>query len=99
MDISGINSISNVFNNNSVQKVSQNGGEGSFASLLKGAISEVNKSQIEGYNAMEGIATGKVANLQQAVQKIEEAELSLKLALEVKNKAIGSFKEIMAMQV
>ncbi len=99
MDISGINSISNVFNNNNVQKVSENSGENSFASLLKGAISEVNKSQVEGYNAMEGIATGKVANLQQAVQKIEEAELSLKLALEVKNKAMGSFKEIMAMQV
>ena len=99
MDISGINSISNVFNNNSVQKVSENSGDNSFASLLKGAISEVNNSQIEGYNAMEGIATGKVANLQQAVQKIEEAELSLKLALEVKNKAMGSFKEIMAMHV
>ena len=30
---------------------------------------------------MEGIASGKVTNLQEAVQKIEEAELSLKLAL------------------
>lgn len=98
MEISGINSISNVFNNG-VQKTSESSGDNSFASLLKGAISEVNKSQVEGYNAMEGIATGRVANLQQAVQKIEEAELSLKLALEVKNKAIGSFKEIMAMQV
>ena len=34
-------------------------------------------------------ATGNVKNLQEAVQKIEEAELSLKLALEVKNKAIN----------
>jgi flagellar hook-basal body complex protein FliE len=48
---------------------------------------------------MEGIATGKVKNLQEAVQKIEEAELSLKLALEVKNKAIGAYKEIMRMSV
>lgn len=99
MDISSVNGISNVFGNNSVQKTSQNNGGDTFASMLNSAISEVNQSQVEGYKAMEGIATGRVQNLQEAVQRIEEAELSLKLALEVKNKAMGSFKEIMAMQV
>ena len=48
---------------------------------------------------MEGIASGKVTNLQEAVQKIEEAELSLKLALEVKNKALNAYKEIMKMSI
>ena len=48
---------------------------------------------------MQGIATGKVTNLQEAVQRIEEAELSLKLALEVKNKAINAYKEITRMQI
>ena len=48
---------------------------------------------------MEEIATGKVENLQQAVQKIEEAELSLKLALEVKTKALNAYKEVMRMQI
>ncbi|WP_428027002.1 flagellar hook-basal body complex protein FliE [Arcobacter sp.] len=101
MDISGINGISNVFNKNDVQKIDQNNdntGE-SFASMLNSAIKEVNQTQVDGYQAMENIATGKVENLQEAVQKIEEAELSLKLALEVKNKAMGAFKQIMAMQV
>lgn len=101
MDISSINSLSSINQTNQLDQTKKSdliGGD-SFANILKGALSEVNKTQVEGYNAMEGIATGKVANLQQAVQKIEEAELSLKLALEVKNKAMGSFKEIMAMQV
>jgi flagellar hook-basal body complex protein FliE len=71
----------------------------SFANILKNAIGEVNQSQVKAYDAMEGIATGKVPNLQEAVQRIEEAELSLKLALEVKNKAINAYKEIMKMQV
>lgn len=70
----------------------------SFKDLLNGAINEVNDSQIEGYNSMKEIATGKVANLQEAVQKIE-AELSLKLGLEVKNKAINAYREIMRMQI
>lgn len=72
---------------------------GSFAAMLNQAMGELNDTQVQGYNAMQGIATGEVKNLQQAVQKIEEAELSLKLALEVKNKAIGAYKEVMRMQV
>ncbi|MFA7083299.1 MAG: flagellar hook-basal body complex protein FliE [Arcobacteraceae bacterium] len=71
----------------------------SFANILKNAIGEVNQTQVNAYDAMQGIATGKVANLQEAVQRIEEAELSLKLSLEVKNKALNAYKEIMKMQV
>lgn len=79
-------------------KVEQKDGE-SFTSVLNKSLAEVNGSQVEAYNAMEQIATGKVENLQKAVQKIEEAELSLKLALEVKNKALSAYKEISRMQV
>lgn len=71
----------------------------SFADILKNAVKDVNQTQINAYDSMQGIATGKVANLQEAVQKIEEAELSLKLSLEVKNKALNAYKEIMKMQV
>lgn len=82
----------------SLNQTEEGGGE-SFSDLLTKSISEVNKSQVTGYNAMEQIATGKVENLQKAVQQIEEAELSLKLALEVKNKALNAYKEVMRMQV
>ena len=73
--------------------------EGSFSSMLKSSINEVNNTQVSAYNAMNDIATGKVDNLQEAVKKIEEAELSLKLGLEVKNKALSAYKQVMAMQV
>ena len=79
-------------------KIEQTQGK-SFQNMLNDAISEVNDEQVQGYNAMEGIATGKVTNLQEAVQRIEEAELSMKLALEVKNKALTAYKEIMRMQI
>ncbi len=97
MEISSINGSLNPIssNNNQVKQSNETG----FEDMLKSAISEVNGSQVEGYKAMEGIATGKVKNLQEAVQKIEEAELSLKLALEVKNKALSAYKEIMRMSV
>ncbi len=81
-------------------KLNINEDEGeSFDSMLTKSLEEVNKSQVKAYDAMEQIATGKVDNLQKAVQQIEEAELSLKLALEVKNKALSAYKEVMRMQV
>jgi flagellar hook-basal body complex protein FliE len=71
----------------------------SFSDILKTSMNDVNAQQVQAYDAMQSIATGKVENLQEAIQQIEEAELSLKLGLEVKNKALGAFKEIMHMQV
>lgn len=96
-----ISSITNglAFNNAiGVDKTAVQGGD-SFEDILKNAMKDVNKTQVEGYKAMEGIATGDVKNIQEAVQKIEEAELSLKLALEVKNKALNAYKEVMRMQI
>ena len=84
----------NINSNNSVDQ-----GSGSFEDALKNAMTDVNKTQVDGYKAMEGLATGEIQNIQEAVQKIEEAELSLKLALEVKNKALNAYKEVMRMQI
>ncbi len=94
-----ISSISNSLNSINLNKQNDNTNGASFQSMLNNAISDVNNQQVEGYKAMEGIATGKVTNLQEAVQKIAEAELSLKLGLEVKNKAISAYKEVMRMQI
>ena len=98
MNISEISNSLNLGKTNLSQDNKQVAGD-SFEKILQNAIGNVNQTQVDAYDAMEGIATGRVTNLQEAVQKIEEAELSLKLALEVKNKAIGAYKEIMRMQV
>lgn len=94
---SQINSI-----NTNINQDKENHGQnqnGSFSSVLKNSIEEVNNTQVKAYDAMEEIASGKVENLQEAVQRIEEAELSLKLGLEVKNKALGAYKQVMSMQI
>ncbi|NQY22183.1 MAG: flagellar hook-basal body complex protein FliE [Campylobacteraceae bacterium] len=99
MEISNISALNDT-NNKNLNVLSDKKVEGkTFEQLLKSAVNDVNKSQLDGYDAMRGIASGNVPNLQEAVQKITTAESTLKLALEVKNKAIGAYKEIMRMQV
>lgn len=100
MNISSIGSSLNALGLTGVNQIDEgNAGNSTFQSMLNEAISDVNNQQVQGYKAMEGIATGKVTNLQEAVQRIEEAELSLKLALEIKNKALNAYKEVMRMQI
>jgi len=99
LNISSIANSLNVLGTNGNSKIDDSEAGKSFQNMLNDAISSVNNEQVDGYKAMEGIATGKVTNLQEAVQRIEEAELSLKLALEVKNKALNAYKEVMRMQI
>jgi flagellar hook-basal body complex protein FliE len=71
----------------------------SFADLLAKSLNDVNKLQITADNAINEIATGKMDNIQDAVMAIEKADISMRLLLEVKNKAIQAYNQIMNMQV
>ena len=76
----------------------ENGG-GNFAKQLESAINEVNAQQVESEKAMSDIATGQVKDLHQAALAIDKAELSMKLMLEVRNKALNAYKEITRTQL
>jgi len=70
-----------------------------FAQELKNAINNVNEMQVESEKAMSDIATGQVKDLHQAAIAIDKAEISMKLMLEVRNKALNAYKEITRTQM
>lgn len=72
---------------------------GEFSKILENTIGEVNDLQIKGDKAVADIATGEVKNLHQAALAIGKAETSMKMMLEVRNKALNVFKEISRTQV
>jgi len=74
------------------------GGE-AFAKHLKSAINEVNELQQESEHAIADIATGQVKDLHQAALAINKAETSMKLMLEIRNKALNAYKEIGRTQI
>ena len=74
-------------------------GSGDFAKELQSALNEVNTQQVESEKAMADIATGQVKDLHQAALAIDKAELSMKLMLEVRNKALNAYKEITRTQL
>ncbi len=72
---------------------------GDFLSVLQASLNDVNDAQIKGDKALQSIATGQVKDLHQAAIAIDKAEISMKLMLEVRNKALSAYKDILRTQL
>ncbi len=70
-----------------------------FLSVLKKSLNDVNDMQIKGDEAVRDIATGQVKDLHQAAIAIDKAELSMKAMLEIRNKALSAYKEVLRTQL
>ncbi|PHQ65138.1 MAG: flagellar hook-basal body complex protein FliE [Sulfurimonas sp.] len=76
------------------QKSKVEGGSEAFAEHLKSALNEVNEFQEKSEKAIGDMATGQVKDLHQAALAIGKAETSMKLMLEIRNKALNAYKEL-----
>lgn len=72
-------------------------GEGSFAKLLDRALQQVEQDQRTANEMGEKLATGEVDDIAQVMIASERANLSLGLAVQVRNKVIEAYQEIMRM--
>lgn len=70
-----------------------------FADMLKGAITAVNDAQIRSSEATEALINGEATDLHNVMIAGEKASLSLTAAIEVRNKAIEAYNQIMRMQI
>ena len=71
----------------------------SFAGLLGEMVTEVNGKQIAAADAVNTLQAGGNVSLHQAVIAMEEANVSFQLMVEVRNKLLDSYQELMRMQV
>jgi flagellar hook-basal body complex protein FliE len=70
-----------------------------FGQLLSNALGDVNKLQLDANQASVNLATGKVQDISEAVIATEKASMALQLTMQVRNKVIDAYQEIMRMQV
>ncbi len=70
-----------------------------FAALIKGSIESINAKQVDADKAAVGLASGQNGNIHEVMIKMEEAEISLRLMVQMRNKVVEAYQEIMRMQV
>jgi len=71
----------------------------SFQNMLGGFVKEVSDKQAAAGEAVSGLLSGKNVSLHQAMISVEEASVSFQLMVEVRNRLLDSYQELMRMQV
>lgn len=71
----------------------------SFADYLKNALNQVNQDQITSEQLTKALATGEVEDLHQVMIASQQAMLSLQLTVQIRNKVVEAYQEIMRMQI
>ena len=71
----------------------------SFENTIKNFVGEVAGKQAAAGEAVNGLLSGKNVSLHQAMIGMEEASISFQLMVEVRNKMLESYQELMRMQV
>ncbi len=80
-------------------KHQKEGQSGSFTALLQESIAKVSEVQVSADKAIEGLAKGEATNVHEAMIAVEEANLSFNMMLQVRNKLLAAYEEIMRMQL
>ena len=73
-------------------------GEGTFTGELSKALGEVDKLQVEADQQAKMVAEGG-GNLHEMSLSLEKADISMRLAMKVRNKLVDAYNEIMRMSV
>ncbi|MFC0188899.1 flagellar hook-basal body complex protein FliE [Fictibacillus aquaticus] len=83
----------------SPRSITPNEAQQSFKEALYEAINTVNDAQIQSNKATEALMTGKTDNLHQVMIAAEKASITLQTAVEIRNKAVEAYQEMMRMQI
>lgn len=81
------------------QKQAQSLGEGSFADELEKSLKAVNSNQVAADRMATELSSGKTDNIHETMLASTQAEMSFNLMVQIRNKALEAYNEIMRMPV
>jgi flagellar hook-basal body complex protein FliE len=71
----------------------------SFSGMLRDSLEKANTYQHQADAAVKELVAGRSKNIHETMLTIERADTSLKLMMQVRNKILDAYREIMRMQV
>ncbi len=74
-------------------------GASKFEQVLQGYMEEVNKLQLNTEQLDRQLATGTLENIHEATIAAEKAALALELTIQIRNKVVEAYQEIMRMPI
>ena len=74
-------------------------GEGGFSQIFRSSLEKINGLQHKADEQVTAVQSGRSADMIDAIVALEEADMSFQLLLQVRNKAVRAYEEIMRMQL
>jgi flagellar hook-basal body complex protein FliE len=97
-ELQQLNSVSSDTPLQSSSSVSSSGGA-NFSNMLGDFVNEVAAKQAAAGSAVTGLLSGQNVSLHQAMISMEEANVSFQMMVEVRNRLLDSYQELMRMQI
>jgi flagellar hook-basal body complex protein FliE len=71
----------------------------SFADMINDSMNKVNELQLQADQGVKELIAGRNKNIHETMLMMEKADMSFKLMMQVRNKIIDAYREVMRMQV
>lgn len=71
----------------------------SFAEVLKESLEQVNALQARKTEKIQDLVTGKANSVEEVMIAVEEANLAFEFTMQVRNKLVEAYNELLRMQV
>lgn len=98
-----INSIGSVGGNGGIERkkgpdsVSSNGV--SFKDTLKGLMNDVNEMQLKADESIQKMVSGEINDVHQVMTSVEEANTAFNMMMEIRNKVLDAYQEVMRIRL
>jgi flagellar hook-basal body complex protein FliE len=97
--INGLSSISPSILDNTNAIPGQDSTTTSFASYLNDALNKTNDLQLDSEKITNDFAVGKTDNIHQVMIASEKADVALQFTMQIRNKILDAYNEIMRIQI
>ena len=74
-------------------------GSASFGQMLKGSLDRVTQLQTEADASITNLANGTQTDIHQTMIAVEKADVSFELLMQIRNKLIAAYEQVMRMPV
>ena len=106
INMSSVNFDSKMFlnqiQNNTIDNTNKNLNESdkvNFTDVLNNAVNKVNDSQVKANNDIEALIKGDDITMHEVMLSTQEAQISMHLMLEMRNKLYDAYKELSSVQL
>ena len=97
--LTAANNVANVTGANITKKATPYEAQQSFSTFLKDSINSVNEAQIQSDELTNKMANGENVDLHTVMIASQKASISLSATLEIRNKVVEAYQEIMRMNI